>query len=277
MKKTILLAATAATLAGCQTGTGNGGQTPSHAKSIIVYYSQTGATKAVAEELQRQTGADIESIEAVKPYDGDFGQTIARCQEEMAAGTLPELKPLTANIADYDTVYIGYPVWFGTLAMPVTTLLKSVQLDGKVVVPFCTFGSGGLTRTVASMREALPGAKVLDGYGVRNARIAKAPAEIAQFLINIGVKDGQKLQLPDFSAQADLTDAEKAVFDAACGDYPMPLGTPLSVGNRKVEGGTEYLFTVHQDDGKGHAGEATIYVTASDSAGVRPEFTLVER
>lgn len=273
MKKIILLLAAVAALFGCKS---NKGETQT-TKSLIIYYSQTGATKSMAEELQKQTGADMELIEAVKPYDGDFVQTIQRCQEEMAAGATPDIKPLKANIEDYDTIYIGYPVWFGTYALPVATLLKTVNLDDKVIVPFCTFGSGGVTETVAALREAFPNSTLLDGFGIRNARIGKLVPELSQYLINVGIKPGTALTLPDFSEQKEVTEAEKTIFDAACGDYPMPLGTPVSVGSRKIQNGTEYLFTTSNDDGKGHVSQARIHVTSSDSAGVKPEFTLVER
>lgn len=273
MKKIVLLLAAVAALVGCKSGKG---ETPA-TKSLILYYSQTGATKTVAEELQKETGADIELIEAVKPYEGDFDQTIKRCQEEMAAGTTADIQPLKADLQKYDTIYVGYPVWFGTYAPPVGALLKTANLEGKVVVPFCTFGSGGLTETVASMRKALTQSTVLDGFGIRNARIGKVVQELSQYLVNVGIKSGTPVKKSEYSAQKEVSDAEKAIFDAACGDYPMPLGTPVSVGNRKVQGGTEYLFTTQSDDGKGHKSEIRIHVTASDSASVKPEFTLVER
>lgn len=272
MKKILLLMAAIAAFVGCKSN-----KEAQTTKSLILYYSQTGATKTVAEALQKETGADIELIEAVKPYDGDYDATIKRVQDEMTSGTAAEIKALKANLADYDTIYIGYPVWFGTYAPPVGTLLKTTNLESKVIIPFCTFGSGGLTNTVASMKEALPKSTILDGYGIRNARIAKLGQELPQFLINIGVKVGTPATLPAFSEQKEVTDAEKAIFDAACGDYPMPLGSPVSVGNRKVDGGTEYLFTVKFDGGQGPTGEARIHVVASDSTNVKPEFTLVER
>lgn len=62
-------------------------------KVLVLYYSQTGATKTVAEEIQKQLAADIEAIEVTEPYDGDFNQTIERCQKEMAEGVTPELTP----------------------------------------------------------------------------------------------------------------------------------------------------------------------------------------
>lgn len=270
MKNILLTVAAAAALMGC-----NSGKDAQQTKSLIVYYSQNGTTKTVAEQLQAETGADIELVEAQKPYDGDYDQTIKRCQEEMAAGTNAEIKPLKANIADYDTIYVGYPVWFGTYAPPMATLIKTANLDGKVVIPFCTFGSGGVTETVATLRKAQPKATVLDGFGIRSARIAKLVPELQQYLVNLGVKAGTPLTLPAFSDQKALTDDDRTVFDAACGDYPMPLGTPVTVGSRTIAGGTEYLFTVNYDDGKGHAGQARIYVTAL--TGAKPEFTLVER
>lgn len=274
MKKIFLLLATAAAaLVGCQSNKGEAQAT----KSLILYYSQTGATQAVAGELQKQTGAAIEIIEAVKPYDGDFQQTIQRCQEEMAAGTDVEIKPLKASLQDYDTIYVGYPVWFGTYAPPMATLLKAENFEGKVVVPFCTFGSGGLRSTVENIKKVLPKATVLDGFGIRNARIGKVSQELPQFLINAGIKPGTPITLPAFSTQQEPTETEKMIFNTACGDYPMPLGTPVSVSSRKINGGTEYLFIVEQKDGKGFSGQAQIYVTASDSADVKPEFTLVDR
>lgn len=272
MKKILLLLAAAAALVGCKSDK----EIPA-TKSLILYYSQTGATKAVAEALQAATGADMQLIEAVNPYDGDFDATIKRVQEERTSGTAAQIKALQSNLADYDTIYIGYPVWFGTFAPPVGTLLKTANLEGKVVVPFCTFGSGGLTNTVDSMRKALPQSTVLDGFGIRNARIDKLGHELTQYLVNIGVKPGTPVVLPDFSEQKEVTDAEKAIFDAACGDYPMPLGMPVSTGSRKVDGGTEYLFTSKTDGGNAAAGDLRIHVFVSDSANVKPEFTLVER
>ena len=95
-------------------------------KVLVLYYSQTGTTQALAEELQRQLGADIEQIEAVVPYDGDFGATIERSGKERESGVVPEIKPVQANLADYDVIFIGYPIWFGTYAMPSAPLAAEV-------------------------------------------------------------------------------------------------------------------------------------------------------
>ena len=111
-------------------------------KVLVLYYSQTSNTKAVATEIATRLGADIEEIVPTKPYDEDFQATIERCKQDREQGISPEIQPLAADIAKYDVVFLGYPVWFGTYAPPVITFLSQVDLSGKKVVPFCTFGSG---------------------------------------------------------------------------------------------------------------------------------------
>ena len=125
-------------------------------KKLVLYYSETGTTKAVAEELQKQLGADIECIEAVTPYSGDFQATIQRSQRERENGETPALKPLKKKIAEYDVIFLGYPIWFGTYAMPIATLVKENDFAGKTIVPFCTFGSGGLNTSTNDLKKALP-------------------------------------------------------------------------------------------------------------------------
>lgn len=244
---------------------------------LVLYYSENGTTKAVAEELQKQLGADIEAIEAVEPYSGDFQATIERCNKERESGQTPALKALQSNIADYDTIYLGYPIWFGTYAMPIATLVKEQDFEGKTIIPFCSFGSGGLNSSTADLEKALPKAKILKGYGVRTARVASAAKELSRFLIENGYKEGSVEAWPDYSAQQPVTEEEKAIFDAACYDYQFPLGTPETVGKRETSESTDYQFTVK---GKGMNGEettSTIFVTVAKEEGAKPEFTEVVR
>ena len=100
-------------------------------KQLVLYYSETGTTKTVAQELQKQLGADIEEIEAVVPYSGNFQETIQRGQREMQSGEMPAIKPLKKQIADYDIIFLGYPIWFGTYANPIITLVKEQDFAGK--------------------------------------------------------------------------------------------------------------------------------------------------
>lgn len=246
-------------------------------RMLVLYYSETGVTKTVAEELQKQTGADMEAIEPVEPYSGDFQETIARGQREMQSGEMPALKPLTKKIADYDIIFLGYPIWFGTYANPIATLVKEQDFAGKKVVPFCSFGSGGLNTSSDALKKALPKAEILEGYGIRTARIAKAEKELDRFLKEHKYKKGKVKKLPEYSKWEALTLVDRAVFDAACSNYQFPLGTPRSVGRRTTPDGTDYIYTVESRGMNGEAATSIIYVTVSNEEGAKPEFTQVVR
>ena len=243
-------------------------------KKLVIYFSGTNTTKAVAEELQKQLGADIESIEAVNPYSGNMQETMQRTQREKE----PEIKPLKADLKAYDVIFLGYPIWGGTYAAPVETLIKKYDFAGKTIVPFCTFGSGGLESSSANLVKALPKAKIQPGYGVRQARVKSAAKEIDRFLKENGYKKGAVKSLPAYSAQQPVTDAEKAIFDAACSSYQFPLGTPQTFGKRTTDDSIDYEFKVKsQGFGGGGASTSTIYVTMGKEAGAKPEFTRVVR
>lgn len=246
-------------------------------KYLVVYYSQTGATQQVAGEFAAMLDADTLRIDVVQPYDGTYQETIERCLKEMADGEIPALKDLNIDLSRYDTVFLGYPIWFGTYAPPVAALIKEYDFAGKKVVPFCTFGSGGLGASIEHLKKALPQAEILPGYGVRNARVGKAHDEVERFLIENGFIDGEVAPLPEYSAQQPVTVEEAEIFNAACGDYQYPLGTPVTVGKRQTPAGTDYCFKAQS---KGHDGENavyTIYVTVSNEEGAKPEFTEVVR
>jgi flavodoxin len=246
-------------------------------KNLVLYYSQNGTTQVVAEELQKQLGADIDSIVAVEPYSGDFQATIQRGQREMQNGETPALKPLTVNIADYDVIFLGYPIWFGTYAMPIATLVKENDFADKTIVPFCTFGSGGLNTSTEALKVALPKAKIMPGYGVRSARILVVEKEIDRFLKANGYKRGVVAKLPDYSAQLPVTVAEEAIFNAACSSYQFPLGTPQTVGKRVTGDGIDYQFVVKSLGMNGEESTSTVYVTVGKEEGAKPEFTEVVR
>lgn len=220
-------------------------------KALVLYYSQTNNTKSVAEELQKQLGAEIESVEADKP--------------------------LQSNLSKYDVIFLGYPIWSGSYATPIATLIKSNDFAGKTIVPFCTFGSGGLNTSSDALKQALPKATIKPGYGVRAARLASAAKELDRFLKENGYKKGTVKKLPDYSAQQPVTDADKAIFDAACSNYQFPLGTPETVGKRTTDDSTDYKYTVKSRGFDGKEGTTIIYVTVGKQAGAKPEFTEVVR
>lgn len=242
---------------------------------LILYYSQTGTTSVVAEELQRQTGADIERFDVEQVYDGNFEQTIERVRHERESGIVPALKPLQSAVSDYDVIFLGYPIWFGTYAPPVMALLSSVDFKGKTVVPFCTFGSGGLESSAADLTQALPGAFVAKGFGIRQARMKYLGGELNRFLLENAYKHGTFEPYPDYSGQADITPAAISIYEEAVAGYPFPMGEPISVGSREVPGGYDYRFCVKTVTPDGTPSEGVVLVSCRE--GCKPEFTRVIR
>ena len=273
LKLMMVIAATMLTAVSC-------GPKKEAQKVLVLYYSQTSNTKAVAEEIATRLGADIEEIVPTTPYDGDFQATIARCMQEREQGVIPTIQPIAADLAQYDVVFIGYPVWFGTYAPPVAAFLDNVDLSGKKVVPFCTFGSGGLESSVNDLKQKQPNAEVLPGYGVRAARMAAMPKEVDQWLKEGDFIEGEYTQLEAFPEQHAVSEEESAIFDAAVDGYPMLNAKATTVASRTIPEGTEYLFTAvdlpREDNPKmPPAGEMKVYVTVA--TGETPVFTKVIR
>ena len=126
-------------------------------KTLVVYFSATGNTKAAAEAIAAATGGDLLELEPAEPYtsaDLDYNNADSRVSREHDDETLRDvaLKTTTvANWADYDTVYIGYPIWWGIAAWPVDTFVKANDFTGKTVIPFCTSGSSDIGESGAQL------------------------------------------------------------------------------------------------------------------------------
>ena len=249
-------------------------------KVLVLYYSLTSNTQTVAQEIATRLNADIEEIALVEPYDTAFQATIDRCKADREKGILPEIKPLKLNVADYDTIFLGYPIWFGTYAPPIASLLDKVDLSGKWVMPFCTFGSGGLESSVKDLAEKQPNAKIMPGYGVRAARMDAVPKEVEQYLKSIGFIKGELFMPADFPEQHPVSADETAIFDAAVNGYPMLNAKAKTVASRTILDGTEYLFTAmdmprENKPGMPPASEIKVYVLVEKDKA--PVFTKVVR
>ena len=273
----LMLAMTIVAMGAVSCGSKNEAPSP---KVLVVYYSQTGNTKAVAQEIATKLGADMAEVEAVNPYDGDFEATIGRCMQERETGISPEINPLTVNVADYDVIFVGAPVWFGVFAPPMLTFMNQVDLSGKKVVPFCTFGSGGLESSAKDLAERQPKAEILPGYGVRAARMEAMPKEVEQFLLAGGFIEGEYTPLADFPEQHEVSTEEAAIFDAAVDGYPMIHAKATRVASRTIPEGMEYLFIAvdlprEEKADMPPAGEMKVYVTVAE--GQTPVFTKVIR
>jgi len=132
-------------------------------KVLIAYYSYSGNTKSVAEKIQQITGGDIFEIKTVQPYPKSYNEVVNQAKTEKAQEFKPELID-NCKISDYETIYIGTPVWWYTFASPIRTFLTENDFTGKTIKPFCTHGGGGASSTYGDIQKLCPNTTVKEGF-----------------------------------------------------------------------------------------------------------------
>ncbi len=134
---------------------------------LVAYFSATGNTEGVATVIVERLGADVFAIEADEPYtevDLNYNDDASRVSVERADGTNPELAQVTPDgWADYDTVLLGYPIWWGEAAWPLRTFVEGNDFGEKIVVPFCTSASSGIGRSGERLAELAGAGDWLEG------------------------------------------------------------------------------------------------------------------
>ena len=154
-------------------------------KILVAYFSWGGTTQRMAQEIVRQTGANIFRIEPVVPYPTDYTECTEVAQEEKNNNARPAIADEVENWEQYDTVFIGCPVWWWTTPMIICTFAESYDFEGKTVVPFCTYASTYRDETLARIVELTPDADHLTGEGLTSGRINEQ--NISSWLKEIGV------------------------------------------------------------------------------------------
>lgn len=133
-------------------------------KILIAYYSHSGTTKNVAEQIIQAVGGDLFEIKEADPYPRDYNAVVKQAKQEIASGYRPKIKGSIPNISDYDLVIVGSPNWWSTIAPPVATFLTQEKFSGQTIAPFITHGGGGLNRTTSDIRKLCPDSNVLEGF-----------------------------------------------------------------------------------------------------------------
>ena len=159
-------------------------------KILVAYFSWGGTTQRMAQEIVRQTGADLFRIEPVVPYPTQYTPCTEVALEEKNNDARPAIAATVENWSDYDTVFIGCPVWWWTTPMIICTFAESYDFEGKTVVPFCTYASTYRDETLARIVELTPDAGHLTGEGLTSGRIDEQT--IATWLRNIGMVESTK-------------------------------------------------------------------------------------
>ncbi len=144
--------------------------------ALILYYSYSGNTRKIAEQIHKLTGAELAEIKTVTPYPASYDACVKQAKNEVEQNFAPEVQPLGVNLADYDTIYLGTPAWWYTFAPPLRSVLSAHTWQGKTLYPFVTHG-GGPGGTVQNLQDFCKGAAVKDGLEVYFSKAAHKTSE----------------------------------------------------------------------------------------------------
>ena len=136
---------------------------------LIIYYSLTGNTKYIAEQIRRKTRGDVFEIETVKTYPGEYSTLTEEAKRQLQTGDLPALKKSPPDMSSYDLIFVGSPVWWYTVSTPVMSFLRQADFAGKKFSAFCTH-EGGIGKFFPHFKEQAKNAVVLEGLDLYNVR-----------------------------------------------------------------------------------------------------------
>ena len=136
-------------------------------KILVAYFSASGVTKGVAQRLAKAAGADLFEIRPAVPYtQADLNWTDKKSRSSVEMNdplSRPEIAEKLPNMADYDTVFVGYPMWWYVAPHIINTFVESYDLSGKTLVAFATSGGSGIGKTVEELKKLYPDANWKDG------------------------------------------------------------------------------------------------------------------
>ena len=165
------------------------------AQTLVIYYSKPGETytqggiinlkkgntQEVAERIQKLAKADIFRVETVKNYPDSYTELIDVAKEELNSKARPEIKG-DIDISKYDTIYIGWPCWWGTLPMCMFTFIDKHDWTGKIVIPFTTHEGSGFGSGLRELKAAVKGATVTKGLSIQGSNARSSDAQIKKYV-----------------------------------------------------------------------------------------------
>ena len=172
----------AAAGAGFSVGAAAAQQAPSNARILVAYFSRTGNTRVIAGQIRRAYGADLFEIEAVAPYPEDYAAVVQQAQRERDAGYEPPLAAMVPNIATYDFVFLGFPIWGTTAPAVIRSFLSRHDLSGKTLVPFITHGGYGRGTSMRVLAEHAPRTRLLEGFTLKADQERETLAQVTRWL-----------------------------------------------------------------------------------------------
>ena len=154
-------------------------------KKLVVFYSYTGHTKMIAENIQQKLNCDILEIKPVKPYSTDYQTVVDEEQNNSSVGKTPDIQKIDKNLNDYDEIIIGTPVWWYTIAPVIRTFFTQNDLSNKTIKPFAT-NAGWLGHTFQEIQKLCPNSKVDKGMNIvfesYSDNLVTSPDEIEKWI-----------------------------------------------------------------------------------------------
>lgn len=146
-----------------------------------------GNAELIANWIAEKTGGDLFSIKTQNKYSSDYDECLNQARKERDNNERPALVGRVNNIDDYDVIFLGFPNWWYTCPMAVFTFVESYDLEGKTIIPFCTHGAGGLSRTIRDLKKLLPdNCEVLEPIGVYRPEVKNSKSKVLDWLKKLG-------------------------------------------------------------------------------------------
>ena len=151
-------------------------------KMLIIYFSHTGNTETFANYIKKNANITSFKIVPATPYPDNFTILSDIAHQEINSSARPEIKDPLTNISQYNTIFLGYPIWFSHIPNIVITQLEKLNFKGKTIYPFNTHGSSGVGNSISEIKQYAPDAKVMDGYPIKGSEIANKEEDIIDWL-----------------------------------------------------------------------------------------------
>lgn len=163
--------------------------TSSSASVVATEDGLQGNAEVLARMIQDTVGGDLFLIETEETYPVSYDETVDVGRQEQSDNARPALASQVENLDQYDTIFLGYPNWWGDMPMAVYSFLEEYDLSGKTIIPFVTHGGSGFSGTEGTIAEMEPDATVLEGLSVRGNSVEDAQGDVENWITGLGLTD----------------------------------------------------------------------------------------
>lgn len=165
----------------------DGTDASSSASRVVINGEMKGAMQYMADIVADSTGGDLFRIETVQQYPGTHEPLVDQAADEKAESARPELSTHIENFDNYDTIFIGYPNWWGDMPMPLYTFLEEYDFSGKVIIPFNSHGGSGFSNTIETIAEYEQNVEaIMDGFTVSRDDVTDVESDLRDWVQSLG-------------------------------------------------------------------------------------------